>query len=117
MNRVATAKIDPELARSHWAMSRVESERAFRAARRHSRLVRWLRLTIPIAIVANAARVAGTGIAAAWIGEEAAEGFFHVFSGWIVFVVAFVLLMALQRGLARVHPTLPRLRARAAEAS
>ena len=51
MNRVATAKIDPELARSHWAMSRVESERAFRAARRHCRLVRWLRLTIPIAIV------------------------------------------------------------------
>ncbi|MCW5694585.1 MAG: LPS export ABC transporter periplasmic protein LptC [Pseudolabrys sp.] len=47
---MATAKIDPELARSHWAMSRAQSERAFRAARRHSRLVRWLRLTIPIAI-------------------------------------------------------------------
>lgn len=73
--------------------------------------------TIPIAIIANAARVAGTGIAAAWIGEAAAEGFFHTFSGWLVFVVAFLLLMALQRGLTRVHPTLPRLRARTVEAS
>jgi len=48
---VVTAKIDPELARAHWATSRAQSERAFRAARRHSRWVRWLRCTIPIGLV------------------------------------------------------------------
>ncbi len=51
MNRVTTAKIDPELARAHWSMSRAQSERAFRAARRHSRWVRWMRVGIPIGVV------------------------------------------------------------------
>jgi exosortase len=69
---------------------------------------RWARvalavLTIPIAIVANAARVAGTGLAAAWSGPQAAEGFFHTFSGWLVFVVAFCALMACARLLRRVR--------------
>jgi exosortase len=70
---------------------------------------RWARmalaaLAIPVAIVANAARVAGTGLAASWIGPQAAEGFFHTFSGWLVFVVAFCALMGCARLLARVHP-------------
>jgi len=43
---------------------------------------------IPIAVIANAARVAGTGLASYWVGPSAAEGFFHTFSGWIMFVVA-----------------------------
>jgi exosortase len=58
-------------------------------------------LTIPVAIVANAARVAGTGLAAAWIGPRAAEGFFHAFSGWLVFVAAFFALLACARVLRR----------------
>lgn len=58
-------------------------------------------LTVPVAIAANAARVAGTGFAANWIGPEAAEGFFHTFSGWLVFVVAFALLLGVQRLLIR----------------
>ena len=55
---------------------------------------RWVLviLSIPIAIVANAFRVSGTGILAHYFGVEAAEGFYHTFEGWIVFVVAFVLL-------------------------
>lgn len=66
---------------------------------------RWVRvvlaaLAVPIAIAANAARVAGTGLAADWIGPGAAEGFFHEFSGWVMFVVAFSLLVLAQRGLA-----------------
>lgn len=48
MNRVITAKVDPDTARAHWAMSRAQSERAFRAARRHSRMVRLLRFSIPV---------------------------------------------------------------------
>lgn len=52
---------------------------------------------VPIAIIANAARVAGTGLAAYWVSPAAAEGFFHTFSGWMVFVVALAGLLALQR--------------------
>ena len=64
----------------------------------------WVRLaivasTVPVAIVSNGARVAGTGIAAHHFGRAAAEGFFHEFSGWIVFAVAFALMLTVQRAL------------------
>ncbi len=51
-------------------------------------------LSVPIAIIANAARVSGTGILAHYFGPESAEGFYHTFEGWLVFIVAFVLLFA-----------------------
>jgi exosortase len=57
---------------------------------------------VPIAVVANGVRVAGTGIAAAHYGAGVAEGFFHTFSGWLVFVIAFGLLVSVHRMLARV---------------
>jgi exosortase len=50
--------------------------------------------TIPVAVVANAFRVGGTGMLAHQYGLRAAEGFFHTFSGWLVFVCAFFILMA-----------------------
>jgi exosortase len=59
--------------------------------------------TVPIAIVANAARVAGTGLASHWMGPAAAEGFFHGFSGWLVFLVALAGLVATQQVIARVR--------------
>ena len=57
--------------------------------------------TFPIAIVANAARVTGTGILAHHYGDKVAQGFFHGFSGWILFVVAFVCLFLLGALLSR----------------
>jgi exosortase len=65
---------------------------------------RWSRLalmiaSLPVAIAANAARVAGTGFAAHFWSPEAAEGFFHAFSGWAMFGVAFGVLLAVQRAL------------------
>lgn len=72
----------------------------------------WVRFiiaaaTVPIAIVTNAGRVAGTGIAAYYWGPEAAEGFFHTFSGWIVFVAAFILMFVVTRVLLRLVPAPP----------
>ena len=55
---------------------------------------------VPIAIAANALRVAGTGVAAAWISPAAADGFFHAFTGWVAFVVACGALVVFQRSLA-----------------
>lgn len=48
--------------------------------------------TVPIAIAANVSRVAGTGILAYLFGSQVAQGFFHDFSGWLIFLVAAVLL-------------------------
>jgi exosortase len=64
---------------------------------------RWVlaALAFPVAIAANAARVAGTGLMAQWIGPQAAQGFLHEFSGWVVFVVAFALLLATRRAFPR----------------
>jgi exosortase len=58
---------------------------------------------VPIAVVANAARVAGTGFASHWFGARAAEGFFHTFSGWLMFAVACGCLLGVQRGIRRWH--------------
>lgn len=60
--------------------------------------------TIPVAIVTNGLRVAGTGVAAHYYGPSAAEGFFHTFSGWLVFVAAFMLLFAVARALQLLIP-------------
>ena len=59
---------------------------------------------IPVAIAANALRVAGTGIAAHYYGSAAAEGFFHSFSGWIVFIAAFAMLFGVIRVLRWLMP-------------
>jgi exosortase len=52
---------------------------------------------VPIAVLANAIRVAGTGVASEWIGPAAADGFFHTFSGIVLFVVALLGLSAVQQ--------------------
>jgi lipopolysaccharide export system protein LptC len=56
MNRLISARTEPQTARAYWTMGRGDSERAFRAARRHSRLVRVLRIAVPtvVALVAVA---------------------------------------------------------------
>jgi exosortase len=63
--------------------------------------------SIPVAVITNGFRVAGTGIAAHRFGPAAAEGFFHEFSGWLVFVAAFALTLAIQRLIAIVAPQAP----------
>jgi exosortase len=60
---------------------------------------------VPIAIVTNAARVSGTGILARFYGTEVADGFFHEFSGWVIYVVAFLLLFAFGWLLDRFNPS------------
>jgi exosortase/archaeosortase family protein len=57
---------------------------------------------VPIAILTNALRVSGTGILAHYYGVRVADGFFHSFSGWVIYIVAFLLLFAFGWGLDRL---------------
>ena len=52
---------------------------------------------IPVAILANGLRVASAGVAAHNYGTEGVEGVFHDVSGWVVFVIAFLMMLAIQR--------------------
>jgi len=53
MSSTIVARTDPQTARAYWTMSRGDSARAFRAARRHSRMVRILRVAIPVVVVVS----------------------------------------------------------------
>ncbi|HEX9630018.1 MAG TPA: archaeosortase/exosortase family protein, partial [Pyrinomonadaceae bacterium] len=57
---------------------------------------------VPIAIFTNALRVSGTGILARYYGTKVADGFFHTFSGWVIYVVAFLMLFGVGWALDRV---------------
>ncbi len=63
----------------------------------------WVKLglvasAVPLALAANAFRIAATGLIGRWFGPEYSEGFFHLFSGWLIFVFAFCGLL-LEAGL------------------
>ena len=65
----------------------------------------WLRAllfvaTAPIAMLANAARVTFTGILAQY-RPELAHGFFHSASGWVIFMVALLILGAFHQVVGR----------------
>ncbi|MBU4484309.1 EpsI family protein [bacterium] len=70
--------------------------------------VTWKRIfcvffTIPIAILTNGLRIGITGVLANSYGAGVAEGFFHDFSGWAIFMAAFVFLFLVGRFL-RLFP-------------
>jgi exosortase len=60
---------------------------------------------VPIAIITNAARVSGTGVLARFYGTQVADGFFHEFSGWVIYIAAFLLLFAFGWLIDRFNPT------------
>ena len=62
---------------------------------------------VPIAILTNAFRVSGTGVLAHYYGTAVADGFFHSFSGWAIYIVAFILLFGIGMILDRFRPAQP----------
>ena len=58
---------------------------------------------IPIAVATNAGRVSMSAILTYHYGVQAADGLWHEFSGWLVFLVAFILLMAVNFGLKKIQ--------------
>lgn len=54
----------------------------------------FIAATVPITILANAVRVVLTGLIGQQFGVEYATGFFHEFAGWIIYMFAFLCLLA-----------------------
>jgi len=50
---------------------------------------------VPIAVVANSLRVMASGVLGQYWGRDKAEGFFHLFSGLVIFSFSFLLLWIL----------------------
>ena len=55
--------------------------------------------SVPIAIAANALRILGTGLCVQYWNPDKAVGFFHEFSGWVMFLVSLACLFLLHRAL------------------
>lgn len=64
--------------------------------RRTGRRILLVLVAVPIAVVANGLRIMGSGFLGEYWSPDKAEGFFHMFSGLLIFVVSFGLLMAFQ---------------------
>lgn len=50
-------------------------------------------LMLPIAVASNALRVVGAGVLTYFWGPHSAEGFFHLFQGWLIFISAVVCML------------------------
>lgn len=53
----------------------------------------WLRIALilaaaPIAVAANGLRIMGTGLTGLYWSPDKAQGFFHEFSGWVIFLLS-----------------------------
>jgi exosortase len=52
---------------------------------------------IPVAVIANALRIIGAGVCVQYWSADKAEGFFHTFSGWLVFLLSLGMLVWLRQ--------------------
>ncbi len=70
----------------------------------------WLRRTLlavaslPIAVAANVARIVGTGLCVQYWDPDKAMGFFHEFSGWLMFLVSLSCLYMVHLIIDRIVP-------------
>jgi exosortase len=59
---------------------------------------------VAIALGMNAVRIAGTGLVGNYLGDQWAEGFFHTFSGWLLFMGCVGLILGVARALRAFEP-------------
>jgi exosortase len=60
--------------------------------------------SIPIAVTANVLRIVGTGLCVQYWDPEKALGFFHEFSGWVMFVISLGCLYLVHRAMRLILP-------------
>ena len=69
----------------------------------------WKRIVLvvsalPVSIFINGLRIGVVGVLVEWYGPQAAEGFLHLFEGWVLFLTTLVLLLLEMWALSNVHP-------------
>ncbi len=74
----------------------------YRFEPRISRRMVLILSAVPIAVLANGVRIMGSGILGQYWSTEMAEGFFHLFSGWLIFLVSLGLLAAFHKAVSWV---------------
>ena len=60
--------------------------------------------SIPIAVAANVVRIVGTGLCVQYWDPDKALGFFHEFSGWVMFVISLACLYLVHRIMRLISP-------------
>jgi exosortase len=60
--------------------------------------------SIPIAVAANVVRIIGTGLCVQYWDPDKALGFFHEFSGWVMFVISLFCLYLVHRVMELILP-------------
>ncbi len=61
-------------------------------------------LTLPLGVLFNALRIGLTGVLTDRFGPKVSQGFFHDFSGWVIFLFAFLMLFLTSRLLSAFFP-------------
>lgn len=61
--------------------------------------------SIPIAVAANVVRIVGTGLCVQYWDPDKALGFFHEFSGWVMFVISLCCLYLVHKVMELISPT------------
>jgi exosortase len=69
-------------------------------------MVLFVAATLPITIFANAARVVITGLIGQTFGVQYASGVFHEFAGLVIYVFAFLCLLAIYSAINVIDPRL-----------
>ncbi len=70
----------------------------------------WMRcllvvLAVPVAVVANALRIVLSALLAQYVNAQLAEGFFHAFSGFLLFLLSFAVLAGFHSLSSRLTPS------------
>jgi len=58
--------------------------------------------SMPIAILLNGLRIGAIGVLVEWFGAGAADGFLHLFEGWLIFLLSLIILVLFMWGLSRL---------------
>ena len=69
----------------------------------------WKRIVLvlsalPISVLVNGFRIGIVGVLVEWYGPQAADGFLHLFEGWVLFLATLTLLLAEMWALSLVQP-------------
>lgn len=59
---------------------------------------------VPIAVLTNGLRIMGTGLTGLYWDPDKAQGFFHEFSGWVIFILSMIVLFAVHAAIRRIWP-------------